>query len=71
MLIKNLPQYLKKDIEIVEKFSRKTSSVYDCYLEELWGSINSCMCDGVISQAEAEELRQQYYWKNLAKGENK
>lgn len=68
MKIEDLPKYLKNDIEMVEKFSRQTSTVYDCYLGELWGSINSCMCDGVISPAEAEELRQKYYWKNLSKG---
>lgn len=68
MNISNLPEYLKHDIEMVEKYDRKNCSVYDCYLDELWGSINSCMTDGVISPNEAEELRQKYYWKNMDKG---
>lgn len=67
MNISKLPKYLKNDIEMVEKYDR-TCSIYDCYLDELWGSINSCMSDGLISPAEAEELRQKYYWKNIDKG---
>lgn len=69
LYLEKLPKYLKHDIEMIEKYDRKTSSLYDCYLEELWGSINACMYDGVISPAEAENLRQNYYWKNLSKGE--
>ena len=69
MDINNLPNYLKHDIEMVEKYSRKTSTVYDCYLDELWGSINSCWADGIISWNEAEVLRKKYYWNNLSKGE--
>ena len=68
MKIEELPEYLRHDIEMVEKYDRNTSTVYDCYLCELWGSINSC---GTISPAEAEELRQKYYWKNLSKGLSK
>lgn len=54
---------------MVEKYDRKTSTVYDCYLDELWGSINACWADGVISWSDAEELREKYYWNNLSKGE--
>lgn len=67
--INSLPQYLRHDIEMVEKYDRLTSTVYDCYLDELWGSINACWADGVISLGDAEELREKYYWNNLSKGE--
>lgn len=63
-----LPEYLKHDIEMVEKYDFKTSSVYDCYLMELYASINVCMCDGIVSDEEAEELRKKYFYKNLDKG---
>lgn len=66
--INKLPKYLQHDIEMVEKYDRVTSTVYDCYLDELWGSINSCWADGIISWGDAEELRKKYYWDNLAKG---
>lgn len=65
--ISKLPKYLKKDIENVEKYNWTTSKVYDCYLDELWGSINACWADGVISWNDAEELRKKYYWNNLSK----
>lgn len=67
--VSSLPKYLRHDIEMVEKYDRKTSTVYDCYLDELWGSINACWADGVISWSDAEELREKYYWNNLSKGE--
>lgn len=63
-----MPEYLKHDIEMVEKYDFKTSSVYDCYLMELYASINVCMCDGIVSDEEAEELRKKYFDKNLDKG---
>ena len=67
--IEKLPKYLKHDIEMVEKYSFKSSTVYDCYLDELWGSINMCWNEGIINWNEAEELRKKYYWNNLSKGE--
>ena len=35
--INKLPMYLKKDIENVKKYNQTASTVYDCYLDELWG----------------------------------
>lgn len=63
-----MPEYLKHNIEMVEKYDFKTSSVYDCYLMELYASINVCMCDRIVSDEEAEELRKKYFDKNLDKG---
>lgn len=63
--IEKLPEYLKHDIEMVEKYSFKSSTVYDCYLDE----INMCWNEGIINWNEAEELRKKYYWNNLSKGE--
>lgn len=67
--IEKLPEYLRHDIEMVEKYDFKSSTVYDCYLDELWGSINMCWTEGIINWNEAEELRKKYYWNNLSKGE--
>lgn len=64
----NLPQYLKNDIENIEKYSFKTSDVYDCYLDELYGSINSCQWDGIISIEQADYLRKKYLEPNFNKG---
>lgn len=63
-----LPQYLKHDIENVEKYSFKTSTVYDCYLNEVYGSINACQWDGVISIEQADYLRKKYWEGNYEKG---
>lgn len=63
----HLPKYLKYDIEMVEKYSFKTSSVYDCYLNEVYGSINACQWDGVISVEQADYLRKKYWEGNFEK----
>lgn len=65
--LEDLPKYLRHDLEQVEKYSWKNSTVYDCLLDEVWGSINACWCDGVISWDEAEELRERYYWSKFSR----
>ncbi len=66
--IKNLPKYLREDIERVEKYDRSTSTVYDCFLAEVWGSINLVQTEGIVSPDDAEWLRKEYFYKNLDKG---
>lgn len=66
ILLNKLPKYLKDDIERVEKFDR-TDHFYDCYLDEVYGSINSALCDGIISIDEANYLRKHYFYDNLDK----
>ena len=34
----------------------------------IYSVINSVWCDGVVSQEEADELREEYYWGNLNGG---
>ena len=62
-----LPEYLKHDIKMVENYDWK-NKLYDCYLDELYGSINSCQWDGVISIEQANELREIFLYKNMSKG---
>lgn len=64
--LRNLPQHFKDDLERVLKYDRKIDINYDCYLDELWSSIH--ICEGLMSPAQAEELRQKYYWPNIYKG---
>lgn len=37
-------------------------------LMNIYSVINSVWCDGVVSQEEADELREEYYWGNLNGG---
>lgn len=67
VLINKLPKYLKNDINRVMNFDR-TDPFYDCYLDEVYGSINSALCDGVISPDEANYLRKHYFFDILDKG---
>lgn len=48
-------------------FDRK-DPFYDCYLDEVYGSINSALCDGAISSDEADYLRKHYFFDILDKG---
>lgn len=63
-----LPPYLQHDIDMVEKNDFTTTNLYDCYLDELYGSINSCQWDGVISIEQADYLRKKYWEANVEKG---
>lgn len=67
VLINKLPKYLKDDINRVMNFDRK-DPFYDCYLDEVYGSINSALCDGAISSDEADYLRKHYFFDILDKG---
>ena len=37
-------------------------------LMNIYSVINSVWCEGVVSQEEADELREEYYWGNLNGG---
>lgn len=59
-----LPEYLALDLQRV-KDNDWSDSLYDCYLEELWGSINSAFYDETITPEQADYLRDKYYFSNL------
>lgn len=58
---KCLPEYLKHDIEEYLKYKEdKTCSFIDCLKNEIYGSINIALIDGVISEEFATYLRNKY-----------
>ena len=56
----NLPQFLQDDIDQFVKGEAEKSSLMDCFWGELYGSINSAMIDGQISEEQAHYLRGKY-----------
>lgn len=59
-----LPKYLDESVQRV-KNNDWSDTLYDCYLEDLWGSINSAFYDETITQEQADYLREKYYFSNL------
>lgn len=59
-----LPKYLENDLNMVKTHSWE-DSLFDCYLEELYASINSAYTDERISEECANYLRNKYYFDNL------
>ncbi len=59
-----LPKYLEEDLNMVKGHTWK-DSLFDCYLGELYGSINSAYTDDLISKECADYLRDKYYFSNL------
>ena len=57
----NLPTYLQKDIDaLIEGRKDKTCLHIDCLEDEVYGDINACYVDGVISEEQAWYLREKY-----------
>ena len=51
---KYMPQYLKHDIdEFIKNKDDSKCTVIDCLLDEIYGSINSALWDGEISEEQA------------------
>lgn len=59
----NLPKYLKNDIERVIKGRKEKSKLLDCFLDELYGSINSAYYSNEITKEQADYLRCKYLFK--------
>lgn len=57
---KTLPEYLKHDIEVWVNKKEEKKYNWDLYWGELYGSINSALFDGIISDEEARYLRDKY-----------
>ena len=59
-----LPKYLEDDLIMVKTHSWD-ASLFDCYHDELYGSINSAYTDDRISKECADYLRNKYFFGNL------
>lgn len=57
---KNLPIYLKEDIEQYKKGYKEKDYLLGCYWCELYGSINSAQHDNQITKELADYLREKY-----------
>lgn len=57
-----LPPYLKKDINALVAVEKKKPlpTNWDCYYNELQGSINSAQWDNEITIEQAQALREKY-----------
>ena len=56
----NLPKYLGNDINVLLKGIKENSTLLDCLMDEVYGSINSAYWDGQISEEHANHLREKY-----------
>lgn len=56
----HLPTYLQKDIDALKKGVAENSSLLDCLLDEVYGSINSAYWDQTITEEQATYLRKKY-----------
>lgn len=59
-LERNLPQYLRHDLDALEEGYATGSTLLDCLWCEVYGSINSAEVDQEISHEQAEYLRVKY-----------
>lgn len=63
MYEKTIPEYLRHDIEEYLKYKNdKNCHFLDCLLDEIYGSINSALWNGEISEEQANYLRDKYYY---------
>ena len=69
--LKTLPVYLQKDINnLIEELKKPSSTIIDCLVDEVYGSINSAYYDNEITKKTADYLRQKYFWDVLNGGED-
>lgn len=61
-LEENLPPFLQKDIDalIVGENTTPAPLYLDCLYDEVYGSINAAYYDGLISESQANYLRNKY-----------
>lgn len=55
-----IPYYLEHDIDGLIEATNTDSSVWDCWWDEVYGSINMAMSSGAITEEQAEMLRNYY-----------
>ena len=56
----NLPKYLENDIKALLKGIKENSTLLDCLMDEVYGSINGAYWDGQISEEHSNHLREKY-----------
>lgn len=61
-LEKLLPGYLEKDLKAYKKGLAENSSLLDCLVNELQGSINSAFVDGEITEEQCDYLYAAYVY---------
>ena len=68
--------FLQEEIAILNKAKEtylkdrtmKNRIEFKMQIMNIYSVINAVWCDGVISQEEADKLREEYYWGNLNGG---
>ena len=60
----DLPEYLAHDLEVL-KTADQDDLRFDCYWEELCGSINDAACERTITQEQAAYLRRTYLYAEV------
>ena len=60
-LEKCLPKYLQEDIERLKEGIKNNSSLLDCLICEVQGSINSAYVDGEITEEQCDYLYEKIY----------
>ncbi len=64
--IKTLPLYLQNNINnLAKELKKEKSTIIDCLVDEVYGSINSAYYDNEITKEEANYLRNKYYFDVL------
>ena len=61
-LEKCLPKYLEEDIERLKEGVKNNSSLLDCLICEVQGSINSAYVDGEITEEQCDYLYKKYIY---------
>lgn len=61
-LEKCLPKYLEEDIERLKEGIKNNSSLLDCLICEVQGSINSAYVDGEITEEQCDYLYKKYIY---------
>ena len=67
----NLPKYLGNDINALLKGIKENSTLLDCLMDEVYGSINSAYWDGQISEEHANHLREKYLLLSCKESDDK
>lgn len=68
--LKTLPPYLQNDINnLLMEIRKGNSTIIDCLLCEVYGSINSALYSNEITKDEADYLRNKYYF-NVFEGDD-
>lgn len=62
ILEKGLPKYLEEDIKRLKEGRKNKSTLLDCLINEVQGSINSAYVDGDITEEQCDYLYKKYVY---------